>query len=132
MHNHFNGISVPTVHCTELEINFQESDYTVSESDEEGSIVLRLTEVQNSFTLTLHPVSISEARDSAGFNVSAFVADVPANAQATPGKGVVPSKKYINAYRKFVGSGMEKHGYFSEVTLTRGSETDRLPLVIDH
>ena len=57
-----------------------------------GLFVLRLREVQNSFTLTLHPVTITEARDPAGFNVSAFVAAVPPDAQATPGKGVVPSQ----------------------------------------
>ena len=86
---HFNGISVPTVHCTELEINFQELDYVVSEGDQEGLIVLRLREVQNSFTLTLHPVTITEALNPAGFNLSDFVTPVPADAQATPGKGVV-------------------------------------------
>ena len=57
--------------------------------------------------MTLYPASISEARDPAGFNVSAFVADVPADAQAIPGKGIIPSKKYIDAY--WVGSGMEKY-----------------------
>ena len=36
--------------------------------------------------MTLYPVSITEARDSAGFNVSAFIASVPLDAEATPGK----------------------------------------------
>ena len=76
-----------TVHCIELNINFQESDYVVNEGDQQGSIVLRLREVQNSFTLTLYPVSITEARDPAGFNVSLFITAVPADAHATPGKG---------------------------------------------
>ena len=84
-----------TVYCTELEINFQESDYIVDEDDRGGSIVLQLSEVQNSFTITLYPVSITEARDPAGrFNVSASIASVPIDAQATPGKGIVPSQIY--------------------------------------
>ena len=90
-HVHFKGISVPTVYCTELNINFRELDYVVNEGDQAGSIVLRFREVQNSFNLTLHPVTITEARDPDGFNVSAFVQPVTEDAQATPGKGVVPS-----------------------------------------
>ena len=98
-----NGIFVPTVHCTELNINFQELDYVVSEDDEQDSIVLRLREVQNSFTVTLYPVRITEARDPAGFNVSDFVASISVDAQATPGKGVVPSQNYkLMLTRKFV------------------------------
>ena len=89
----FIGLCVPTVHCTELDINFHELDYVVNEGDQQGSIVLRLREVQNSFTVILYPVSITEARDPAGFNVNAFIASVPPDAQATPGKGVVPSQK---------------------------------------
>ena len=90
-HVHFSGISVPTVHCTELNINFQETDYVVNEGDLQDLIVLRLREVQNSFTVTLYAVNITKARDPDGFNVSDFVAPVPADAQATPGKGVIPS-----------------------------------------
>ena len=90
---HLNCIFVSTVHYTELNINFQESDYVVNENDEQGSIILHLREVQNSFTVTLYPVSITEARDPAGFNVSDFVASVPIDAQATPGKRFVPSQK---------------------------------------
>ena len=93
---HFNDIFVFSVYYTELEINFQESDYIVDEDDHGGSIVLQLSEVQNSFTMTLYPVSITEARDPAGrFNVSAFIASVPEDAQATPGKGIVPSQTYM-------------------------------------
>ena len=99
------------VHCTELEISFQELDYIFNEGDKDGSIVLQLSEVQNSFTMTLYPVSITEARDPAGrFNVSTFIASVPEDAQATPGKGVVPSQMYmLTLTGKFVGSLMEKH-----------------------
>ena len=99
------------VRCTELNINFQESDYNVDEDDQEGLIVLRFREVQNSFTVTLHPVNITEARNPAGFNVSYFVTPVTEDAQATPGKGVVPSQRCycITITGKFVGSGMEKH-----------------------
>ena len=79
-------------HCTELEINFQKSDYIVNEGDRGGSIILQLREVQNSFTVTLYPVTITEARNASRFNVSAFVASVPAEAEATPGK-VIPSLK---------------------------------------
>ena len=71
---------------SELNINFRESDYSFNEGDQESSIILQLREVQYSFTVTLHPVSITEARDPAGFNVSAFVGPVPADAQAKPGK----------------------------------------------
>ena len=106
-HVYFNGISVPNVHCTELEINFREQDYIVNEGDQQGSIVLRFREVQNSFTMTLHPVNITEARDPAGFDVSAFIPAVPADAQAMPGKGVLPSQSLLT--RKFMGSGMKKH-----------------------
>ena len=79
------------VHCTGLEINFQKSDYIVNEDDSGGSIILQLREVQNSFTVTLYPVSITEARNARRFNVSAFVVSVPPEAEATPGKEVVPS-----------------------------------------
>ena len=82
-----------TVHCTELEINFQESEYIFSEDYRGSSIILQLKEVQNSFTVTLHPVSITEARNASHFNVSAFVASVPAEAKATPGKEVIPRHK---------------------------------------
>ena len=94
----FNGISVLTVHFTVLNINFRETDSVVNEGDLQGSIILRLRETQNPFTVTLHPVTIPEARDQDGFNVSDFVADAPADAQATPGKGGVPSQMYIYAY----------------------------------
>ena len=93
-----NGIYVPTVHCTELEINFQKSDYVVNEGDQQISIILQLKKVhvQNSFNMTLYPVSITEARDPAGrFNVSAFIASVSADAEAMPGKGVIFSEKYL-------------------------------------
>ena len=56
---------------------------------------MQLREVENSFTLTLYPVTITEARDPNGFNVSVFVDDVSDDERATPGKGVVPSQKYI-------------------------------------
>ena len=95
---HFNDTFVPTIHFTVLNINFRETDYVVNEGDKGGLIILRLRETQNPFTVTLHPVTITEARDPAGINVSLFVAAVPADAQATAGKGVVPSKKYIDAY----------------------------------
>ena len=85
------NISVPAVHFTVLNINFRETDSVVNEGDQQGSIILRLRETQNPFTVTLHPVTITEARDPDGFNVSLFIADVPEDAQATPGKGVVCS-----------------------------------------
>ena len=81
-----------TFHCTELIINFREQDYVVNEGDQQGSIVLRMREVQNSFTVTLHPVNITKARDPASFNVSLFVAAVPADTQATPGKEIYLAK----------------------------------------
>ena len=61
-------------------------DYVVNEGDKQGSIILRLREVQNSFTLTLNPVSITEARDPDGFNVSIYIGSVFADAKAMPGK----------------------------------------------
>ena len=89
-----------TVHSTELNINFGESDYIVNEGDQQGSIILLFREAQNSFTMTLHPVTITEARDPAGFNVSGFVAAVPDDAQATPGKGLARTypKVHVNTY----------------------------------
>ena len=82
---HYNGISVPTVHFTELEINFRELDYVVNEGDQEGLVILQFREVQTPFNVTLRPVTITEARDQDGFNVSAFVQPVTEDAQATPG-----------------------------------------------
>ena len=71
---------------TELEIYFQESDYVFTENSQQGSIILQLSEVQNSFTMTLYPVNITEARDPTGsFDVSDFVASVSVDAEATPG-----------------------------------------------
>ena len=80
------GIYVPTVYCAELNINFQESDYVVNEGDKQGSIILQLREVQNSFTLTLYPVTITEARDPDSFNVTTYIGSVFADPEATPGK----------------------------------------------
>ena len=52
--------------------------------------------------MTLHPVRIAEARDPAGFNVSDFVASVSADAEATPGKGVIArSKKKLDFGAKY-------------------------------
>ena len=69
-----------------MNINFQELDYVVNEGDKQGLIALRLREVQNSFTLTLNPVSIIVARDPDGFNVSTYIGSVFADAKAMPGK----------------------------------------------
>ena len=93
---HLNAICVFTVHGTDLLIWFQESDYIVNEGDQESLIILQLIrEAQNSFTMTLYPVTIKEARDPAGrFNVSAFITSVPADAEATPGKEIISSQKY--------------------------------------
>ena len=100
--SHLNGICVLTVHCTELNINFQESDYVVAEGDPDPQdpIIFRFREVQNSFTVTLHPVSITEARNPAGpFDVDTFISYVPADAEATPGNVVVLSQKFqVNIY----------------------------------
>ena len=82
---HFNDTCVPTIHDTVLNINFRETDSVDNEGDQQGSIILRFREVQNSFTMTLYPVNITEARDPDGFNVSAFIASVPPDVQATPG-----------------------------------------------
>ena len=93
---------LPNFHCTELNIFFRESDYVVNEGDQHGSIILRLKEAQNSFTVTLYPVSITEARDPAGrFNVSAFITSVPVDAEATPGKKGIPSLMYMLTLLKF-------------------------------
>ena len=105
VHNMY-SIIVPTVHCTELNINFQLRVVAVMEGDQGETITVYLREVENSFTLTLYPVTITEARNPDNYNVSAFVADVSEGEQATPGKGVVPSQKYMLAItRKFVESG---------------------------
>ena len=103
---------VPNVLCAELEINFQNSDYIVNEGDQEGLIILRLREVQNSFNVTLHPVTITEARDSAGrFNVSAFIASVPLDAEATPGKKsiYVNTSEMIQKTHKFAQNTTQVH-----------------------
>ena len=80
-------VELPTVYCTELNINFQESDYVVNEGDKQGLIILQLREVQNSFTMTLNPVSITEARKrDRHFNLSTCIGSVSADAEAMPGK----------------------------------------------
>ena len=57
---------------------------------------MRFREVQNSLTMTLYPVTITEARDPAGrFDMSPFVSSVPADAEATPGKEVISSQKSL-------------------------------------
>ena len=102
-----------TIHGTELYILFQEHDYVFSEGDQEGSVMLRwFGELQNSFTVTLYTVTITEARDPAGFNVSNFIWALPEDAQATPGEGVVLSQRYkLTLTMKSVGPGMEKHDF---------------------
>ena len=81
------------LHYTEMEINFQKSHYMVNEGDRRVSIILQLREAQNPFTMTLHLVSITEARNASHFNVSAFVTSVPTEAKATPGKEVILSHR---------------------------------------
>lgn len=75
--------------CVGLEINFGESDYSIMEgSPDRPRILFQFRRTQNPFTVTLHPVSITEALDPAGFSASDFISAEDIS-EATPGKGAV-------------------------------------------
>ena len=73
-----------------LDIYIEEDHYTVYEGQTQNPVIqLRFGRTQNSFTMTLFPVSITEAIDPTGFNVGAFIAS-DNDAEATPGKWAHP------------------------------------------
>ena len=59
MHNYF-------YHCTVLNINFQESDYSFDEADNVSGISVRFRRTQSPFTLHLFPVNITEGERRVG------------------------------------------------------------------
>lgn len=86
---------------TELEINFREADYSFTEgSPDRPRIELQFRQAQDPFTVTLYPVSITEALDPAGFNTSAFISAEDIS-EATPGKGVVESAAVVGINVRF-------------------------------
>lgn len=87
---------------TELEINFREADYSFTEgSPDRPRIELQFRQAQNPFTVTLYPVSITEALDPAGFNTSAFISAEDIS-EATPGMGgVVESAAVVGINVRF-------------------------------
>ena len=53
-------------HCTVLNINFQESDYSFDEDDAVSGISVRYRRTQSPFTLRLFPVNITEGERRVG------------------------------------------------------------------
>lgn len=75
--------------CTDLQINFEEGDYSVQEGSPNPIITLDYRQTRIPFNVTLYPVTITKAR-SAPFNAQAFIAAENIS-EATPGEGVVES-----------------------------------------
>ena len=53
-------------HCTVLNINFQESDYSFNEAAPVSGITVRFRRTQSPFTLRLFPVNITEGERRVG------------------------------------------------------------------
>ena len=69
-----------------LDIYIEEDHYTFLEGQTQNPMIrLQFGRTQNPFKMTLFPVSIREAIDPNGFNMSAFITS-QAFADATPGK----------------------------------------------
>ena len=69
-----------------LDVYIEEDHYTFLEGQTQNPIIrLQFGRTQNPFKMTLFPVSIREAIDPNGFNMSAFITS-QAFADATPGK----------------------------------------------
>ena len=67
----------------ELEVNFQEADYLITEGSP-LSVLLRFRSTENPFTLTIRPVPIASAEDS-GLGSFINCARAGEDARATPG-----------------------------------------------
>ena len=71
---------------TGLEIYIEEDHCTIHEGQTQNPMIqLRFVRTQNPFTVTLFPVSIEEAIDPTGFNLSTLITPQTV-AKATPGK----------------------------------------------
>ena len=71
---------------TELEINFEELDYSIDEGDSTANLItMQYSRTENDFTLRLTPVSIADSESM--YDVVAFVdpADIDEEARATAG-----------------------------------------------
>ena len=69
-----------------LDIYIEEDHYTVYEGQTQNpTIQLRFGRTQSNFTITLFPVSIREAINTTGFNLSAFITS-DRDIEAIPGK----------------------------------------------
>ena len=69
-----------------LDVYTEEDHYTIIEGQTQTPVVwLQYGRTQNPFNMTLFPVSIKQAIDPAGFNVSAFITS-QTFAEAKPGK----------------------------------------------
>ena len=78
-------LSVYFIYCIGLHICIEEDHYTVHEGQTQTPVIhLQYGRTQNPFNMTLFPVSIKEAIDPAGFNLSAFITSQ--DADATSGK----------------------------------------------
>ena len=75
-------------YCIVLEINFEEPAYRLREGDPQlPPIRLLFRRTQSPITVSLFPVSITEAIDPAGFNMGDFI---PSGiSEATPGTNVL-------------------------------------------
>ena len=71
---------------TELQINFEELDYSIDEGDSTANLItMQYRRTENDFTLRLTPVSIADSESM--YDVVAFVdpADTDEEARATAG-----------------------------------------------
>ena len=116
---------------TELEINFEELDYSINEGDStENLITMQYRRTENCFTLRLTPVSIADSESM--YDVVAFVdpADINEEARATAGD------RFVCIYREHIQLHLHTFLFFAdddfsstpfEVTIPAGTTTFVLP-----
>ena len=78
-------------HCTVLNINFQDSDYSFNEAAPVSGISVRFRRTQSPFTLHLFPVNITEGKRRVGD----FITIDATTSEATAGEcGIVDLNSY--------------------------------------
>ena len=83
---------------TELQINFEELDYSINEGESTANVItMQYRRTENDFTLRLTPVSIADSESM--YDVMPFVdpADIDEEARATAGD--IYANRFVCIYR---------------------------------
>ena len=81
---------------TELQINFEELDYSINEGDSTANLItMQYRRTENDFTLRLTPVSIADSESM--YDVGDFVPEIDEEARATAGD--IYADRFVCIYR---------------------------------